>query len=72
MHITSAHQTIDDRIFHKECRSLAAHGFAVTVVGPGQGSESIAGVRIAWACPSLGGGRLRRMSATVWRLLIRC
>jgi glycosyltransferase involved in cell wall biosynthesis len=71
VHITSAHQTGDDRIFHKECRSLAANGFAVTVVGPGQGSESIAGVRIV-GVPSFGGGRLRRMSATVCRLLIRC
>jgi glycosyltransferase involved in cell wall biosynthesis len=71
VHITSAHQTGDDRIFHKECRSLAAHGFAVTVVGPGEASGSVAGVRIL-GVPSLGGGRLRRMSATVWRLLTRC
>ncbi len=71
VHITSAHQTGDDRIFHKECRSLAAHGFAVTVVGPGEGSGSVAGVRIL-GVPSLAGGRLRRMSATVWRLLTRC
>ena len=71
VHITSAHQTGDDRIFHKECRSLAAHGFAVTVVGPGEGSGSVGGVRIL-GVPSLAGGRLRRMSATVWRLLTRC
>ena len=71
VHVTSAHQTGDDRIFHKECRSLAAHGFAVTVVGPGEGSSSLAGVRIL-GVPSLGEGRFRRMSITVWRLLIRC
>jgi glycosyltransferase involved in cell wall biosynthesis len=71
VHITSAHHTGDDRIFHKQCRSLAAHGFAVTVVGPGEDGGSVAGVRIL-GIPSLGGGRLRRMSATVWRLLTRC
>jgi glycosyltransferase involved in cell wall biosynthesis len=71
VHITSAHETDDDRIFHKECRSLAEHGLAVTVVGPGQESRSLAGVCILGVPPS-GSGRLRRMSITVWRLLARC
>ena len=71
VHVTSAHQTDDDRIFHKQCLSLAEHGLAVTVVGPGQESTSHAGVRILGVPPS-GSGRLRRMSVTVWRLLARC
>lgn len=70
VHITSAHQTDDDRIFHKECCSLAEHGFAVTVVGPKRGSGSAAGVRIL-GVPPLSGGRLGRMSVTVWRLVTR-
>jgi glycosyltransferase involved in cell wall biosynthesis len=71
VHITSAHDTDDDRIFHKECRSLAEQGLAVTVVGPGQERKNVAGVCILGVSPVVG-GRLRRMSVTVWRLLIRC
>jgi glycosyltransferase involved in cell wall biosynthesis len=67
IHITSAHRTDDDRIFHKECRSLAERGFAVAVVGPGQGSASVAGVHI-FGVPSVRGSRLHRMSVTVWRI----
>jgi glycosyltransferase involved in cell wall biosynthesis len=67
MHITSAHRTDDDRIFHKECRSLADHGFDVTLVGPGDEGRSRDGVRIV-GVPARAGGRLRRMTEFVWRL----
>src|SRR5918996_1666108 len=69
VHVTSAHRTDDDRIFHKECRSLAEHGFGVTVLGPGHGSERVAGVHVLGV--SLSSGRLRRMSESVWRLVNR-
>jgi glycosyltransferase involved in cell wall biosynthesis len=71
VHITSAHKTEDDRIFHKECRSLAEHGLSVTVIGPGEERKALGGVDIL-GVPSPGSGRLRRMSVTVWRLLVRC
>jgi glycosyltransferase involved in cell wall biosynthesis len=71
VHLTSAHDTEDDRIFHKECRSLAAQGLTVTVVGPGQECKHVAGVCIVGVSPP-GGGRLRRMSMTGAQLLARC
>jgi hypothetical protein len=57
VHITSAHRTDDDRIFHKECRSLAEHGLSVTVIGPGEECKSPCRGRhprgaIAWSWPS--------------------
>ena len=71
VHITSAHRTDDDRIFHKECRSLAEHGLSVTVIGPGEERKALAGVDIL-GVPSPGRSRLRRISVTLWRLLVRC
>ena len=35
VHVTTAHRANDVRIFERECRSLAANGFRVTVVAPG-------------------------------------
>ncbi len=59
-HLTSLHSRSDTRIFVKECRSLANHGYAVDlVVADGKGDGSQDGVRIldVGRC----GGRLRRM-----------
>lgn len=47
VHLTSAHPRHDTRIFVKQCRSLAAHGHAVTlVVADGRGGERDGAVRI--------------------------
>ena len=39
-HLTSAHPRYDTRIFLKECTSLAAHGYSVSlIVADGKGDE---------------------------------
>lgn len=66
-HLTSAHPRHDIRIFTKQCRSLAAHGYQVhLVVADGRGDDVREGVHIvdAGRC----GGRLHRMSVGVWRV----
>jgi glycosyltransferase involved in cell wall biosynthesis len=47
VHLTSAHPRNDTRIFIKQCRTLAAHGYEVTlVVADGKGDERREGVTI--------------------------
>ncbi|MCC5881199.1 MAG: glycosyltransferase family 4 protein [Halomonas sp.] len=47
VHLTSAHPRFDTRIYHKQCRSLAADGYPVTlVVADGEGDEQRDGVTI--------------------------
>ncbi len=46
VHVTAVHPTHDVRIFGKECRSLAANGFDVTLMGPGDGEVIVDRVRI--------------------------
>ena len=45
--MTSAHSCSDDRIFHKECKSLADFGYDVTLIGLNNTDEINNGVRIA-------------------------
>ncbi len=61
-HLTSVHPRGDSRIFIKMCRSLAAHGHAVTlVVADGKGDEILDGVAIRDAGASRGRvDRIRR------------
>ncbi len=44
-HITNVHASDDARIFHKECVSLAAAGYEVALVAPGESRED-KGVRV--------------------------
>lgn len=67
VHLTSVHARNDTRIFVKQCRTLAAHGYDVTlVVADGKGPERKDGVTIAdvGTLP----GRLRRMVSTARRM----
>jgi glycosyltransferase involved in cell wall biosynthesis len=66
-HLTSAHPRNDTRIFIKQCRTLAAHGYDVTlVVADDMGDEFRDGVRIvdAGRLP----GRLNRIFTTTRRV----
>lgn len=67
VHLTSAHPRNDTRIFIKQCRTLAAHGYDVTlVVADGQGDERREGVTITdvGRLP----GRLKRILVTPRRV----
>ncbi|MBQ5946908.1 glycosyltransferase family 4 protein [Massilia sp. ST3] len=67
VHLTSAHPRNDTRIFIKQCRTLAAHGYEVTlVVADGLGDERRDGVTITdvGRLP----GRVRRIFGTTRRV----
>jgi len=67
VHLTSAHPRNDTRIFIKQCRTLAAHGYDVTlVVADDKGEECRDGVTITdvGRLP----GRLRRIFTTTRRV----
>jgi glycosyltransferase involved in cell wall biosynthesis len=66
-HLTSAHPRGDTRIFIKQCRSLAAAGFSVSlIVADGKGNEIMDGVQVfdVGHLP----GRLKRMLMTTRRV----
>jgi len=66
-HLTSVHPRFDVRIFLKQCRSLAAAGYEVTlVVADGKGDETKEGIRIYDA--GIPKGRLDRMLRTTRRV----
>lgn len=68
VHLTSAHPRYDPRIYIKQCRTLAAHGYSVTlVVADDKGDEFRDGVHIvdAGRLP----GRLKRIFVTARRVL---
>ncbi len=66
VHMTSVHSAVDPRIFHKECRSLAKAGFAVTVIGPHPADAVKDDVQIKSVPKNT--GRLARMTSTAWRV----
>lgn len=62
-HLTSVHPRYDTRIFVKECSSLAAAGFDVTLIAPGEKDEKKNGVKIISVRKS--SSRISRMITTV-------
>lgn len=67
LHLTSVHTIRDPRIFHKECKSLAALGHDVALIAPHDRAEVIDGVRIVPVAKA--SGRLQRMLLTGLRVL---
>ena len=66
-HLTSVHPSTDTRIFLKQCCSLARAGYTVSYVVPHDRTEMLDGVRVV-GIPKAQGGRLARMTLTVWRV----
>jgi len=69
-HLTSVHMRSDTRIFLKECQSLVAEGYQVSlVVADGEGDENSSGVQVCDV--GYKPGRIRRMTDTSRRILAR-
>jgi glycosyltransferase involved in cell wall biosynthesis len=66
VHLTSVHTAFDVRVFHKECKSLARSGKHVVLIAPHQRDEVVDSVEVKGI--QIGGGRLVRMTRTVWSL----
>lgn len=75
VHVSVVHRANDVRVFDKECRTLAAAGYRVTLYArTEQGPYESDGVRVVPAVPPSDGsgrspGRLHRMTVGVWGLL---
>jgi len=67
--LTSVHRAFDDRIFHKEARSLVRAGYEVFLVAPHERDEEVEGVHVLSVPRSR--TRLRRMLLTPIRVLLR-
>lgn len=66
-HLTTAHPRFDVRIFHKECRSLASHGYHVDLyVADGVGSVQNNGILIIDVGRPI--GRFNRMFRKPWAI----
>lgn len=68
-HLTSIHNILDNRIFYRECRSLAAAGYDVVLVAQHDRDELRGGIRIL-AVPRPR-GRLERVTLTAFRVVRR-
>ena len=64
VHLTSAHEALDVRIFYKECRSLARAGYEVIVLGNHESNGIVDGVRLQGLRRS--SGRIQRMTVKLF------
>src|SRR5690606_10766115 len=68
VHLTSVHPPNDNRIFHKECRTLAEAGYKVTLVAPSDNDDIVDGVKVKVKFVPRCDRRLARMLLTTWRV----
>lgn len=68
-HLSSHHTAIDNRIFYRECRTLAAAGYDVAFVVGATEDTVRDGVRILAVKPAA--NRLERVTLTAWRVIRR-
>lgn len=68
-HLTSHHNILDNRIFYRECRSLTAAGYDVTLVAPHERDETRDGIRVL-GVPRYR-NRLERVTVTAFRVVRR-
>jgi len=67
VHITTVHSPFDNRIFHRECKTLLEAGYDVSLVAAHERDETVDGIHIcSFRRPD---GRLARMTLGVWRAL---
>ena len=64
--LTSVHTPFDNRIFHKECKTLTKAGYKVTFLVPHDRDEAIDGVSIRRVPKPK--GRMERMTRMVWQV----
>jgi glycosyltransferase involved in cell wall biosynthesis len=68
IHFTTVHGRYDVRIFHKQCRSIAAHGYDLTLVlQDGMGDEDRDGIKIIDLGPPPA-GRIKRILLSPWKV----
>lgn len=67
--LTTVHRPNDVRIFHREAKTLAQHGFSVCIVASGQPAETAAGIRFE-PLPTAS-NRMQRLFLG-WVALARC
>ena len=70
LQVSSVHRWDDNRIFHKQCKSLAAHGRAVTLLAVDAPTGRVDGVEVV-GVPHAPFGRVGRFLVTVPRMLWR-
>ncbi len=68
-HLSSNHQPLDNRIFQRECRTLAAAGYDVALVARGDRDRVVDGVRVLAIRPPR--NRLERVTRTAFAVFLR-
>ncbi|MDA8104269.1 MAG: glycosyltransferase family 4 protein [Nitrospiraceae bacterium] len=68
-HLTTVHDPFDDRIFHRECRTLAAAGYDVTLIAQHGGNETVQEVDILGLPKAK--SRTQRILGITWKALWR-